>query len=34
MWYQDPLMFVMIMFVASGMVYLGYRLVKTILDHL
>lgn len=31
-WYQDPVQVVLVTFVAAGMAYLGYRLVKLILD--
>ena len=30
-WYQDPLQFIIVVFVAGGMAYLGYRLAKEIL---
>ncbi len=33
-WYQDPVQVVLVVFVASGMAYLGYKLVKLILDSL
>ena len=33
-WYQDPLQVVLVAFVGAGMAYLGYRLVKVILDAL
>lgn len=31
-WYQDPVQFVLVAFIASGMAYIGYRLVKWILS--
>jgi len=32
MWYDDPVMVVLIVFLAAGFGYLGYRLAKMILD--
>ena len=34
MWYDDPVTFILVVFVAAGFGYLGYRLVKMILDEI
>jgi len=34
MWYENPVMVVLVSFVVSGMGYLGYRFAKIILEWL
>jgi hypothetical protein len=31
-WYENPVELVLVVFIASGMAYLGYRLAKLILN--